>query len=86
MPPPTLTSVGSVSHDTDGAGLHKTSSSTSVGAEPEPEALEVERLDAGAFASDGLGVGVEGQLAQLEEVEWTCGSGLMGLGVRDYGG
>jgi hypothetical protein len=33
-----------------------------------------------------LGIGVEGELAELEEVEGSSGSGLLGLGVRDYGG
>jgi len=33
-----------------------------------------------------LGVGVEGQLAELEEVEGAGGAGLLGFGVGDYGG
>ena len=78
--------VGGVRHDAEGTRLRKTSSSTSVGAEAEPEALKVERLDAGAGARDGLGVGVEGELAELEEVEGTGSASLLGLGVRDYGG
>ena len=52
----------------------------------EPEALEVEGLDAGAGARDGLGVGVEGELAELEEVKGAGGAGLLGFAVRDYGG
>ena len=33
-----------------------------------------------------MGIGVEGELAELEEVEGAGGAGLLGFGVRDYGG
>jgi len=78
--------VGSVRHDAESAGLGEAGGRAGVGAEAEPEALEVEGLDAGAGACDGLGVGVEGQLAELEEVEGAGGAGLLGFGVRDYRG
>lgn len=78
--------VGGVRHDAESAGLRETCGGARVGAEAEPEALEVEGLDAGAGAGDGLGVGVEGELAELKEVEGTSGSGLLRFGVRGYGG
>jgi len=78
--------VGSVRHDAESARLRQAGGGAGIGAEAEPEALEVEGLDARAGAGDGLGIGVEGELAELEEVEGSSGSGLLGLGVRDYGG
>jgi hypothetical protein len=78
--------IGRVRHNAESAGLCQASRGTGVGAEAEPEALEVEGLDAGAGARDRLGVGVECQLSELEEVEGTCGAGLLGFGVWDYGG
>jgi hypothetical protein len=78
--------IGRVRHNAESAGLCQASRGTGVGAEAEPEALEVEGLDAGAGAGDRLGVGVECQLCELEEVEGTCGAGLLGFGVWNYGG
>lgn len=52
----------------------------------EPETLQVEALDAGAAARDRMRVGVEGELAELKEAEGAGGAGLLGFGVRDYGG
>ena len=78
--------VGGVRHHAESAELRQARGGAGVSAEAEPEALEVEGLDAGTFAGDGLGVGIEGELAELEEVEGACGARLLGLGVRDYGG
>lgn len=50
--------VRSVRHDAESAGLGQTRGGAGVGAEAEPEALEVEGLDAGTGAGDGLRVGV----------------------------
>lgn len=78
--------VGGVRHDAESAGLGEAGGGAGVGSEAEPEAIEIEALDAGAGARDRLRVGVEGELAELEEVEGAGGAGLLGCGVRDYGG
>jgi hypothetical protein len=76
--------VDSVRHDAENTRLREACGGAGVGPEAEPEALEVEGLD--SRAGDGLRVGVEGQLAELEQVEGACGAGLLGFGVRDYAG
>jgi RecA/RadA recombinase len=74
--------VDSVRHNTEHAGLGKTSGSAGVGSKAEPEAFEVERLDAGA--RDGSRVSVQRQFAELEEVERAGCSCVLRLGVRDH--
>ena len=78
--------VGRVRHDAESAGLREAGGGAGVGAEAKPETLEVERLDAGAGAGDCLRVGVERELAEVEEVEGAGGTGLLGFGVGNYGG
>jgi hypothetical protein len=63
--------VDSVRHNTEHARLGKTSGSAGVGSKAEPEAFEVERLDAGARN-------------ELQEVERTGCSCVLRLGVRDH--
>jgi hypothetical protein len=74
--------VDSVRHNTEHARLGKTSGSAGVGSKAEPEAFEVERLDAGA--RNGLSISVQRQLAELQEVERTGCSCVLRLGVRDH--
>lgn len=74
--------VNGVSHNAENTRLGKACSGAGVGAEAEPEAVEVERLD--ARAGDGLSVGVESQLAELEEIEGAGGTCVLRLRVRDY--
>lgn len=66
----------------DGASLSQALGGAGVGAEAEVGALQVEGLD--AWPADELGVGVQGDLAELEEVDGTGGAGVVGLGVGDY--
>jgi hypothetical protein len=56
--------VDGVRDDVEHAGLCEAGGGASVGSKAEPEALEVEGLD--ARACHGLRVGVEGELAELE--------------------
>jgi hypothetical protein len=74
--------VDSVGHNTEHARLGKASGSASVGSKTEPEAFEIEGLDAGT--SDSLRIGVQRQFAELQEVERTGCSCVLRLGVRDY--
>ena len=76
--------IASVRHDIKDTRLGQTRGGASVGTEAEPEALEVEGL--GACSGLDGGEGVEGQLAKLEQIQRTGGSGLLRLGVRDYAG
>ena len=76
--------IDGVGDDVENAGLRETGGGAGVGAKAEPEALKVEGLD--ARACDGLRVGVEGELAELEQVEEFGGTGVLGCGVWDYAG
>jgi hypothetical protein len=74
--------VDRVRHNTEHAGLGKTSGSAGVGSKAEPEAFEVKRLDAGA--RDGLSVSVQRQFAELKEVERAGCSCVLRLRVWDH--
>lgn len=78
--------VSVVRQHVQGARLREAGGSASVGSEAKPEEFEVEGLDARAFVRDGLGVGVQCEFTELEKVERACGTGVLGLGVRDYAG
>lgn len=77
-----LLARGGVCHDVEGARLRKAGRGAGVSSKAEPEAVEIERLD--ARACNCLRVGVQRQLAELQEVERPSGSCVLGLGVRDY--
>ena len=62
----------------NGASLSQTLGGAGIGAEAEVEALQVEGTD--AWPANELGVGVQGDLAELEEIDGTGGAGLVGLG------
>lgn len=71
--------VNGVSHNAENTRLSQACSGAGVGAEAEPEAVEIEGLN--ARAGDGLSVGVESQLAKLEEIEWACSTSVLRLRV-----
>jgi hypothetical protein len=68
--------VDSVRHNTEHAGLGKTSGSAGVGSKAEPEAFEVERLDAASVRR--AGGGREGRLLLRAEA-WSAGPRLRDL-------
>lgn len=68
----------------DGAALGEALRRAGVGAEAEVEAGQVEGFD--ARAAHELRVGVEGELAELEQVDGAGGAGLVGGRVWDDAG
>ena len=63
--------------DGESSALSQAFSGAGIGAEAEVEGFEIEGFGAGGGGY--LDVGVEGQLPELEEVDWGGGAGLVGF-------